>query len=908
MPRAKKAPAVPPPASDSENHPGSEPKKRKRRIPAEKMADDAALKVERQRKAEERKEAARIKAEQKQADRNKAKAEKDAAKVKAGADRTNTKAASTTSRKASTRSKKSTGQEKTKDVLLGDETLVSKKVAELEQKLAQAEADKNQGHITNIAQLQPPRPPVRQISVADLHSAADTEGSDHAAAGNTVLAVVTDASEHHSLDPSSDISMSSNKSMTDRELLMLSELSGDLSTDAVPLKKAKLAQTNDMSFPSPSEEIDRAYMSEDEEKMPRAGKPGKATYAGGVVDPVHSELQIHQSMNWGVDSHSSHLPLVQTTCRAPLAAIPTPFPRLDVHGYAPKVSDTVLGNRSAADQKAPPWLESNIFDSGDEDVERYSALCSPVKPMTAHTAQLKAYAVKDGTASITGDSDSGSPSEQDEEPPLTARPKPSQHHVNHIDDDEDYPQRHPCNDDSPTFVGDCNSKRPDAESLQRHRKEYLRPENDRDGRGAAQARDHPPQSQHDYRQDQRAQHQDGRNAAQDHRSINRGSLGGFQGRQDVVQGKRGSLQGRHEDLQTMSKRAEASSLQDSRGVLHDCIDIYQDPQQDSQDPRGVSQGHGDIPYDRCNIVQGQQGGYRDKLAASKDCQGILHDDSQDRWDGCPGSRAAVQGWHDFQRAQMTDQQDGILAAGSTRSVPTSADDDLIVPPPGPNRRTTDMMAPGVNEQSNEDIITSKAVSKKKQASRKHVPRSVTPEAPDTAGRPGSLPAATVDFFNEDDLDSETRSEVTDEAGPRKKKHVTIADLPGGIGHDVRWNKMFIPTIYSYVTTCRDPWTIGDEDLVPVLQELYNSVFRNDYNEYQVKAKDAIYIMMHKRLHDWRNGLGSAAIQVLEAHWQSPPGKFTTYSQRQAYAADAIKDYKFSFAQTYGNGNPGVSLI
>ncbi|TFK51462.1 hypothetical protein OE88DRAFT_1735359 [Heliocybe sulcata] len=915
MPRAKRAPVVlPPPASDSENYPGSEPKKRKRRTPAEKMADDAALKVERQRKAKERKEAARIKAEQKQADREKAKAEKDAAKVKAGTDKTNTKAASATGKKAAARSKKSTGQEKTKDVLLGDETSASKKVAELEQKLAQAEADKNQGRITNIAQLQPPRPPVRQNSSADLHSAADVEGSDRATAGNTL---VHDADEHHTLDPSSDVSMFSNKSMTDRELSTLSELSGDLSTEAVPLKKTKLAQTNDMSFPSPSEErvaqceplsikdIDRTYMSEDEDKTPRADKPGKTTYAREevlqVVDPVHGEFQIHQSTKWGVDGHSSHSPLVQTTRRAPFAATPTPLPRLDVHRYAPRASDTVLGNRSSADQKKTPrWLESSFFDSGDEDTEWYSALRSPVKTTAARAAQSKAYTVKDSTAGITGDSDSDSLSEQDEERPVTARQKPSRRHMNRIDDDEDYPQGHQytCDEESPpAFVGDNSySKRPDhAESLQLHQKEYLRPLNDCDGRDAAQARDHPPQSQRDSRRDQRAQHQDGHNAAQDHRSITRGSLGGFQGRQhdvrDSVKESRGIPPGHR------------GGLQDGRGVLRDRLDIYQDRRHDSQDLGGVSQDRGGILYDRRDIVQGQQGEHQDRLTALKNRRGILRDDSQDHRDGPPGSHAVVQDWRDSQRARMADQQGGILAARSTRSIATPTNDDLIAPPPGSDRWTTDMMAPGVSERLNEDIIPSKVISKKKQASKKHVPKSFTPEAPDTAGRPGSPPAATVDFFDEDDLDSETRSEITDEAGPRKKKRVTIADLPGGIGHDVRWNKTFIPTIYNYVATRRDPWTIGDEDFVPVLQELYNSVFRNDYNEYQVKAKDAIYIMTHKRLHDWRNGLGSAAIHVLEAHWQSPPGKFTTYSQRQAYAADAVKDYKFSFAQTYGNGDP-----
>ncbi|TFK52050.1 hypothetical protein OE88DRAFT_1644628 [Heliocybe sulcata] len=882
MPRARKAAVVRPPPLDPETFlepEGTqleEPKKRKRRTAAEREADDAALKVECQRKADEKKEAARLKAAQKQADKDKAKAQKDAAKAKMDTGKANAKTGSRSGRSIATRSKHSTELQYTQEVLLADETSAAKKVADLEQKLAQDVANKNQGRITNIAQLQPPR----------------LSGPVGAASGNAPEIPLADAAvdKHGTLDPSSDISMLSDNSLTQMELSIMSGLGGNLSTEATQPKKARLAQTDDTSQEQVAlrdgDRIGRTPVSEEDEGTP-ATKPGKAISACVDFFPVRNKHLDDLPARRSFDGHSSHSPLVQSVRRASLAATPTLLARLNVHGYAPSASTTTRDDGSVPDRHPALWTDSNFLESGDEDVEHYSALHSPLKTPAARTAQSKALAVKEGTHNIE-DSDSDSSRDlgnhQDEERGVAAHQRPRRHHIDYADDDEDHLRQHRYPRDersTANVVGDVIELRPPyhADSRLLTQKEYQRPQKRQDEHvptpfeqrsSGRDWRDELQDCLHNRRDFPQGRHErwDMHSVGQDLCNIAQDSLDGSRGTGDVAQDRRGMAQSRSNMHQAPCEDAQArrDNHEESRGI--------------TQNRRGVIKTHRHVSQERHDNPQG----------VSRDHRINMHDHRNDLHD----HRIAPQDRCDTHESQPE-------VGGNTRVVSASIEREPVPLPADLVRRTTDMMVPGVNEHSDEEKIPSRVTSKRRQAQKKREIKSSTPEVVDMNGR--SRSPTTVDFFDEEELDCETRSEATDESGSRKKKHVTISDLPGGIGHDVRWNKMFIPTVYNYVATHRDPWTISDEDFVPVLQEVYNSVFRDDYGTYQVKAKDAIYTMTHKRLHDWRNGLGNAAIQVLEAYWNSQQGKFTTYSERQAYAADAVKNYKFSFAQTNSSGSP-----
>ena len=64
------------------------------------------------------------------------------------------------------------------------------------------------------------------------------------------------------------------------------------------------------------------------------------------------------------------------------------------------------------------------------------------------------------------------------------------------------------------------------------------------------------------------------------------------------------------------------------------------------------------------------------------------------------------------------------------------------------------------------------------------------------------------------------------------------DLPDGVHNKNHWHKHFIPTFLWWVRRQQDPWNLPDDDVIDVLQQIWDVLYWNI--PYQVQQKDPVF--------------------------------------------------------------------
>ncbi|KZT19779.1 hypothetical protein NEOLEDRAFT_1183090 [Neolentinus lepideus HHB14362 ss-1] len=87
------------------------------------------------------------------------------------------------------------------------------------------------------------------------------------------------------------------------------------------------------------------------------------------------------------------------------------------------------------------------------------------------------------------------------------------------------------------------------------------------------------------------------------------------------------------------------------------------------------------------------------------------------------------------------------------------------------------------------------------------------------------------------------------------------------------------------------WFHGDHD------SLDGDAAQAVHGEFLITKNTVIYERARQKLYDWRNGIGQAAVQAVDAHFNAHPQKYNSLDARQKWAAYMLENYRFAYWDT-----------
>ena len=137
-----------------------------------------------------------------------------------------------------------------------------------------------------------------------------------------------------------------------------------------------------------------------------------------------------------------------------------------------------------------------------------------------------------------------------------------------------------------------------------------------------------------------------------------------------------------------------------------------------------------------------------------------------------------------------------------------------------------------------------------------------------------------------------------------------SDLPAGCADKSEWRCVFIPTIYTFIASFTDPWTMDDETAAQGFQKVWNKVYHNRPGKpdhfHLVLPQKAVFSVATQRICEWQAGFGSTALTFLNAFFATNKG-YETDGSRKKFAQGKLKNFKFLYENSVGE-NRAVSLI
>ncbi|KAG2041939.1 hypothetical protein BDR03DRAFT_1007098 [Suillus americanus] len=138
----------------------------------------------------------------------------------------------------------------------------------------------------------------------------------------------------------------------------------------------------------------------------------------------------------------------------------------------------------------------------------------------------------------------------------------------------------------------------------------------------------------------------------------------------------------------------------------------------------------------------------------------------------------------------------------------------------------------------------------------------------------------------------------------KKEKQKNSHLPSAV-QNLSFRSIFIPMVMHWVGNNSYPWTIPDEKLSDVLEDIFMAVckqpgdFRND---------DGCNLAFNvcQRISEWRGNFGSTAITIIMAFFASTD-EFKTKEARKDYAEYQLEDSCFVYEDPDNEDSPGAFL-
>ncbi|KAG1786220.1 uncharacterized protein HD556DRAFT_1449957 [Suillus plorans] len=139
----------------------------------------------------------------------------------------------------------------------------------------------------------------------------------------------------------------------------------------------------------------------------------------------------------------------------------------------------------------------------------------------------------------------------------------------------------------------------------------------------------------------------------------------------------------------------------------------------------------------------------------------------------------------------------------------------------------------------------------------------------------------------------------------KKEKPKNSHLPSA-AQNLSFHSIFIPMVMHWVGNNSYPWTIPNEKLSDVLEDIFMAVckqpgdFRND------DGCNIAFNLVCQRISEWRGNFGSTAITILMAFFASTD-EYKTKGARKEYAKYQLKDSRFVYEDPNNEDSPGAFL-
>ncbi|KAG1869613.1 hypothetical protein F4604DRAFT_1927007 [Suillus subluteus] len=140
----------------------------------------------------------------------------------------------------------------------------------------------------------------------------------------------------------------------------------------------------------------------------------------------------------------------------------------------------------------------------------------------------------------------------------------------------------------------------------------------------------------------------------------------------------------------------------------------------------------------------------------------------------------------------------------------------------------------------------------------------------------------------------------------KKEKPKNSHLPSA-AQNISFHSIFIPMVMHWVGNNSYPWTIPDEKLSDVLEDIFMAVckqpgaFRND------DGCNLAFNLVCQRISEWRGNFGSTAITILMAFFASMD-KYKTKEACKEYAEYQLEDSRFVYEDPDNKDSPGAFLL
>ncbi|KAI5985969.1 hypothetical protein EDD15DRAFT_2373661 [Pisolithus albus] len=138
------------------------------------------------------------------------------------------------------------------------------------------------------------------------------------------------------------------------------------------------------------------------------------------------------------------------------------------------------------------------------------------------------------------------------------------------------------------------------------------------------------------------------------------------------------------------------------------------------------------------------------------------------------------------------------------------------------------------------------------------------------------------------------------SGSGANKKFINSDLPLGATNDNAWQRLFISALAYFAAGYDNPWTIPDDKLQHVLQEIWDIVYR-DKVVHTVVIGGPVYSLAKQGLSNWCARFAAAAIAVITTFFAHDVD-FEDLTPRMEFANAMLKKNRFLFGQNRGTDN------
>ncbi|KAG1718708.1 hypothetical protein EDD22DRAFT_855316 [Suillus occidentalis] len=139
----------------------------------------------------------------------------------------------------------------------------------------------------------------------------------------------------------------------------------------------------------------------------------------------------------------------------------------------------------------------------------------------------------------------------------------------------------------------------------------------------------------------------------------------------------------------------------------------------------------------------------------------------------------------------------------------------------------------------------------------------------------------------------------------KKEKPKNSHLPSAV-QNLSFRSIFIPTVMHWVGNNSYPWTIPDEKLSDILEDIFMAVWKQPGDFRNDDGCNLAFNVVCQRISEWRGNFGSTAITILMAFFASTD-EFKTKEARKDYAEYQLEDSRFVYEDPDNEDSPGAFL-